>query len=299
MEWTYYEDDPLVYRRTADWAVVEKMSPDGTWERLVHNAGGAGDDASNLWRKVWVTGMAREVSEGDVAAVVAAATARWRQAQQSGDQSPDPLRRQRGATAPPETRAPEPAYSPRLVDALQVAATLHIIQYRKSTTTPYLTHLLGACSIALAHGATEDEAIAALLHDAIEDVEPVEIARKAVGAFGAEVLRLVEACTDADTHPKPEWRERKERYVRHLGDADHSVLLVSASDKLDNARAIVADLRTLGPKLWSRFNAGRDGQLWYYRALVTAFRANPAHLPALIDELDRTVAEMERLGAVD
>ena len=174
---------------------------------------------------------------------------------------------------------------------------MHGAQVRKSTTIPYLTHLLGACSIALAHGATEDEAIAALLHDAIEDVQPTEAAREAVGRFGPKVLRIVEACTDADTHPKPPWRERKERYVRHLAEADRSVLLVSASDKLDNARAIVADLRSIGPDLWARFNAGREGQLWYYRALVTAFRANPAHVASLIDELDRTVTEMERLAA--
>jgi len=189
------------------------------------------------------------------------------------------------------------AYSDRLVDALRMAAIMHGAQLRKSTSIPYLTHLLGSCSIALAYGATEDEAIAALLHDALEDVEPTEAAREAVSRFGPEVLRLVEACTDADTHPKPPWRERKERYVRHLAEADRSVLLVSASDKLDNARAIVADLRSIGPELWSRFKAGRDGQLWYFRSLVTAFRANPAHNPHLIDELDRTVTEMERLAA--
>lgn len=176
------------------------------------------------------------------------------------------------------------------------SAALHQAQRRKSTSIPYLAHLLGACSISLAHGVNEDEAIAALLHDAIEDVQPTEDARKAVGRFGPEVLRIVEACTDADTHPKPPWRERKEAYFSHLAGADRPVLLVSASDKLDNARAIVADLRTIGPELWSRFNAGRDGQLWYYRELVTAFRANPAHVPSLIDELDRTVGEMERLA---
>ena len=85
--------------------------------------------------------------------------------------------------------------------------------------------------------------------------------------------------------------------MRHLAEADHSVLLVSASDKLDNARAIVADLRSIGAKVWDRFNVTSDESLWYYRALVTAFRANPAHVPSLIDELDRRVTEMERLAA--
>jgi GTP pyrophosphokinase len=106
----------------------------------------------------------------------------------------------------------------------------------------------------------------------------------------------VEACTDSDAHPKPAWRERKERYLAHLREADGRVLLVSASDKLHNARAIVADLRTSGPVVFLRFGAPRADVLWYYRALVTAFRSNPAHDPALIDELDRTVATMEELA---
>jgi GTP pyrophosphokinase len=173
---------------------------------------------------------------------------------------------------------------------------LHAGQARKGTDFPYVTHLLATCSIALEFGANEDQAIAALLHDAIEDVEPVEDARSEVKQFGAEVLRIVEACSDADTHPKPPWRFRKEAYMAHLATADAAVLLVSASDKLHNARAIVADLRRHGPALWERFNAGRPEQLWYYRGLVDAFRANPAHDPHLIRELDLTVAEMERLA---
>jgi GTP pyrophosphokinase len=193
---------------------------------------------------------------------------------------------------------PEPwRYTRRLIDALEVAALMHAGQVRKSTQVPYLTHLLGACSIVLDHGATEDEAIAALLHDAIEDVEPREAARAAVDRFGPEVRRIVEACSQIDTEPKPSWRERRERYIRHLADADRPVLLVSASDKLNNARAIVGDLRTIGAEVWSRFSVPRDETLWYYRSLVTAFRTNPAHVPALINELERTVVDMERLAA--
>ncbi len=192
--------------------------------------------------------------------------------------------------------ADAPQYSARLIDALGVAARLHASQQRKGSEVPYLSHLLGTCSIALDYGADEDEAIAALLHDAIEDVEPVEEARAAVASFGERVLHIVEGCTDSDTHPKPPWRERKERYVAHVADADASVLLVSASDKLHNARSIVADLRRLGAGTWERFTGGRDGSLWYYRALVDAFCANPAHARALVDELDRAVTEMEGLA---
>jgi (p)ppGpp synthase/HD superfamily hydrolase len=188
------------------------------------------------------------------------------------------------------------AYSPRLIDALRVAAELHSEQRRKGSDIPYLAHLLGTCSIALEYGADEEEAIAALLHDAIEDVEPVDAARTAVRGFGTRVLRIVEGCTDTDEHPKPPWRARKEAYIAHLTEADASVLLVSASDKVHNARSIAADLRRHGPGTWDRFTGGRDGSLWYYRALVAAFRANPAHDEALVDELDRTVSEMEHLA---
>ena len=193
--------------------------------------------------------------------------------------------------------APElPQYSPRLMDALSVAARLHVAQVRKATDVPYLAHLLGTCAVALEYGATEDEAIAALLHDAIEDVQPVALARRAVAGFGPEVLRIVEACTDADSHPKPPWRNRKEAYIRKLAAADRSVLLVSASDKLHNARAIVADLRRIGAAVWDRFNRDADS-IWYYRSLVTAYQANPEHAEDLVAELDWTVTEIERLAS--
>src|SRR5262245_21410856 len=123
-------------------------------------------------------------------------------------------------------------YSERLIQALQAAAELHLGQIRKGTQFPYVTHLLGTCAIALEFGADEDQAIAALLHDVIEDVEPVERARAAVADFGPEVLRIVEACTDSDVHPKPPWNERKKEYLAHLQEADRAILLVSASDKL-------------------------------------------------------------------
>jgi (p)ppGpp synthase/HD superfamily hydrolase len=192
--------------------------------------------------------------------------------------------------------ADEPLYSERLIEALGVAARLHADQHRKGSDVPYLSHLLGTCGIALDYGAGEDEAIAALLHDTIEDVQPTEVARAAVADFGTEVLRIVEGCTDSDTHPKPPWRTRKEAYIAHVASLDGPILLVSTADKLHNARSIVTDLHRFGAATWERFNGGRDGSLWYYRALVGAFRANPAHPRELVDELDRTVTEMEGLA---
>ena len=199
---------------------------------------------------------------------------------------------ERGVLLPPRPWQ----YSDRLIEALAAAAQIHGDQMRKGTSVPYLSHLLGTCAIAFEYGANEDEAIAALLHDAIEDGEPTETARATVWGFGEEVGRIVEGCTDADTHPKPPWRERKEAYVAGLAAKDRSILLVSASDKLHNARSIVRDLRVVGEDLWGRFNAPKDQTLWYYRSLVNGYRGNPAHTRALIDELDRTVTEMEALA---
>ena len=199
---------------------------------------------------------------------------------------------ERGIPLPPRSWQ----YSERLIEGLAAAAQIHRDQVRKGTTIPYVSHLLGTCAIAFEYGANEDEAIAALLHDAIEDGQPTEAARATVWGFGEEVGRIVEGCIDADTHPKPPWRERKEAYLAGLAAKDRSILLVSASDKLHNARSIVRDLRVVGEDLWGRFNAPKDQTLWYYRSLVNGYRGNPAHTRALIDELDRTVTEMEALA---
>ena len=188
--------------------------------------------------------------------------------------------------------------SERFDRALETASRLHREQMRKGTEIPYVSHLLGTCSIALEYGANEDQAIAALLHDVLEDVESIETARAEVPAFGPDVLRTVKGCTDTEERPKPLWRPRKEAYVARVPREDRAILLVSASDKLHNARAILRDLRAHGDAVWSRFNAGRDGQLWYYRALVSAFRANPEHREELIGELERTVLEIERLAGL-
>jgi GTP pyrophosphokinase len=183
----------------------------------------------------------------------------------------------------------------RFSRALETATRLHGTQRRKASGVPYLAHLLATCSIVLDYGGDEDQAIAALLHDAIEDVEPTEVAREAVASFGPRVLAIVEGCSDAETHPKPPWRERKERYIEHLAQADASVLLVSTADKLHNGRSLLADLRREGSQLWRAFKAGRDETLWYYRAVTDATRANPHHPPALVDELERVVEGLTAL----
>jgi (p)ppGpp synthase/HD superfamily hydrolase len=181
----------------------------------------------------------------------------------------------------------------RFEEALVYATRLHAGQLRKGSGVPYVAHLLGVASLALEHGADEDEAVAALLHDAVEDQGGAPRLEEIRARFGERVARIVAGCTDADVIPKPPWRERKERYIAHLAEADASVRLVSAADKLHNARAILSDYRTHGETLWQRFKGGRDGTLWYYRSVVEAFRAFGS--TPLTDELARIVDELERL----
>lgn len=185
--------------------------------------------------------------------------------------------------------------TPRFEDALVFAARLHGGDTRKGTTIPYISHVLGVAAIALEHGANENEAIAALLHDTVEDAKqnPESIRTEIRRRFGSAVLDIVDGRTDG-IPPKPPFCERKEHYIAHLPEASPSIRLVSASDKLHNARAILIDYRAIGEAIWARFNGGRSGTLWYYRALADAFRTlGPSRLA---EELDRVVSELEQLA---
>lgn len=187
------------------------------------------------------------------------------------------------------------ALSERFSEALVYACTLHREQVRKGANTPYIAHLLSVCGLAIENGGDEDQAIAAVLHDAIEDqggtATEVEIRLR----FGDRVGDIVRGCTDSDITPKPPWRARKEAYIAHLAHTSNDVRFVSCCDKLHNARAIVQDFRAHGDEVWDRFTAGRDGVLWYYRSLANAFLAF-GNTPLTL-ELARTVDLMEQLAA--
>ncbi len=181
--------------------------------------------------------------------------------------------------------------SEKFEEALVYATRAHGNQTRKKTGIPYIAHILGVGAIALEYGANETEAIAALLHDTVEDCGGAERLRDIREKFGNEVARIVDGCTDTYESPKPPWLERKQAYIKHLKDSDSSTRLVSASDKLHNTRAILAELRRNGVEVFERFAGKKDGTLWYYRALVAAFRQHDDHA-ALVDELDRVVSEI-------
>jgi GTP pyrophosphokinase len=182
--------------------------------------------------------------------------------------------------------------SDRYAAALAFTFATHRTQLRKGSNVPYLAHLIGVSSLVLEYGGTEDQAIAALLHDAAEDRGGHAMLAEIEARFGSAVSGIVHGCSDSLEASKPAWRERKQRYIEHLHSASPAVQLVSACDKLYNARAILSDLRVIGDSLWERFTGGREGTLWYYRELAGAFTIESA----VIGELKRTVEQLRSLA---
>lgn len=182
--------------------------------------------------------------------------------------------------------------------AVRYAIELHRSQVRKATTIPYVTHLFAVCSLVLEDGGTEDEAIAALLHDGPEDQGGEAVLRDIRDRFGTVVAQIVGGLSDAMPAPgetKAPWLVRKEAYLEHLADASEAVLRVSLADKLHNARSILDDHHTDGEAVWARFNAGREEQARYYRALLAIFERG---LPRSrnLPELRRVVRELFGAG---
>jgi (p)ppGpp synthase/HD superfamily hydrolase len=186
-------------------------------------------------------------------------------------------------------------------NALAFAAKLHGKQTRKGSDTPYISHLLAVTAIALDHGATEDEAIAAVLHDAVEDQGGQATLEEIRRRFGDQVASIVAACSDTDESPKPPWRERKAAYVARLRTEPYSVRLVVAADKLHNVRDVLRSYRIHGDDLWSHFKGGRDGTIWYYGAVVDALNqaatAEEKQLNALIQEISDSLSMLKQAVA--
>ncbi len=179
----------------------------------------------------------------------------------------------------------------RFEDALAWASQLHRNQRRKGGGTPYIAHLLAVTATVLEHQGSEDEAIAALLHDAVEDQGGAPILRDIRKRFGDSVAETVDGCTDAYSDPKPPWKKRKTDFINSLPSPSESVWLVVAADKLHNSSSTLEDLKIEGPSVWERFRGRRDGSLWYYRSVVEALRG--ARCQALVCRLDAVVSELE------
>jgi len=187
-----------------------------------------------------------------------------------------------------------PITSERLARALALAERLHRDQLRKASSIPYVSHLLAVAALTLEYGGDEDQAMAALLHDAAEDQGGVATLEMIRTEFGDRVAGMVAACSDTFKTPKPEWRARKEKFVSDLESTSLDVLLVVAADKLHNATTMLQDHRAIGTGLWSRFTGSRDQQLWYLESVaeICARRLRGDAL-RLADRLSSVVAQLE------
>ena len=198
---------------------------------------------------------------------------------------------------------PEPAFlaTPRLAEALELAVVHHRNQARKGTTIPYVTHLMAVAALVGESGGTEDEMVAALLHDAVEDGGGMPLLEEIRRTFGKTVADIVEGCTeDFSGTQKAPWLERKQSYLTRLAQAPLPILRVTCADKLHNAQSIARDLKVLGPVMFERFKGDREGTLWYYRSLARLYGALVQDEPNLdqgfrsvIRELRETVAGLE------
>lgn len=192
--------------------------------------------------------------------------------------------------------AADPILGPRFEEAFSYACKLHRTQARKGTRVPYLAHLLGVAALVLEDGGNEDEAIAALLHDAVQHQTDIPILNEIRRRFGSDVAGIVEGCADHDpAKDRPSWEVRKRAYIDSLPQQSASCLRVMLADKLFNARELLADYRQSGEQVWTRFSAGRE-MLRYLRALAEKFQET--HKSPMADELDRVVRELERMAEV-
>ncbi len=184
--------------------------------------------------------------------------------------------------------------SERFDEAFLFAHRLHARQYRKGSRIPYIGHLMAVSALVIDYGGDENQAIAALLHDAVEDQGGQATREQIRRRFGQTVARIVDDCTDTDQTPKPPWRTRKEQFLERLTQhvADES-LLVIAADKLHNARTIVATLRVEGAATFDRFTGKQDGTLWYYREV--AERLEQRRAGPIVAELQAVVRQMHAM----
>lgn len=181
--------------------------------------------------------------------------------------------------------------TPHFEAALTLACRLHVQQLRKDKQTPYIAHLLSVTALVLENQGTEAEAIAALLHDAIEDQGGNPTRDLIRSQFGDEITAIIDGCTDSNTQPKPPWRQRKQRYLQQLKTASPSVRKVSLADKLHNARSLLQLLQQQGQSAWNCFSGGRAGKLWFYQALLEIYQT-PSPEP-MLQELQHIVHQLK------
>ena len=184
--------------------------------------------------------------------------------------------------------------SEKFVQAVSFANKIHTGQVRKGTNIPYISHLLAVASLVMENEGSEDEIIAALLHDAVEDCGGESILDEIKKRFGQNIASIVDGCTETYENPKPPWKGRKESYIAHIKEANPSVKLVPCADKLHNVRSILSDYRQEGETLWNRFSASKEETLWFYQSMANILCASGKDLKVYAD-LDNAVKELEKI----
>lgn len=180
----------------------------------------------------------------------------------------------------------------KFASALIYATRLHANQTRKISGVPYVAHLLSVAALVLEAGGNEEEAIAGLLHDAVEDQGGQSTREEIYQLFGETVVAIIDGCTESDVDPKPPWEERKKKYLQNLRHASPSVRRVSLADKLHNARSLLADYRQYGSSIWSQFKAGKDRTLWFYQQLQQIYIETGSDF--LTEEFSRVIQELNQ-----
>jgi (p)ppGpp synthase/HD superfamily hydrolase len=204
---------------------------------------------------------------------------------------------------PKQKKAGQLHLGSKFTTAVDYARHVHI-ERRKGTDIPAMAHLLGVASLVIGEAGrvefavTEDMVIAAILHDAVEDHGGEPRLGDIEHNFGADVARMVEGLSDSvaeDSNNKGPWEERKKAYIARLRNEPKNVQLISAADKLYNARSILDDYRKIGPEIWKRFKRGRKEQLWYFDTVLEIFKSSGEN--SIVSELGRVVAELKRISA--
>ena len=188
-------------------------------------------------------------------------------------------------------------YSQRAGDALAFTFDLHATQTRKGAGAPYITHLIAVAALVGEYGGNEDQFIAALLHDAVEDQGGRKTLALIRERYGARVAELVLGASETDDTPKPPWRSRKEQHIAKMAAAGAELKLIVAADKLHNMRSVLRDLRIEGPRVWENFTGRCDGTLWYYREMRAALAEGWEH--PILEELDEVIRKLHADAGVE
>lgn len=192
-----------------------------------------------------------------------------------------------------ENYHPITTLSRKFEHALTFANQVHAEQKRKDSGAPYFAHVIGVAALVLEDGGSEEEAIAALLHDTAEDQGGQAMLDEIAERFGDKISRIVSECSDTLVIPKPPWRERKEAHIKKLRMAHPETIRIMLADKVYNSRNLLRGLQQRGEQVWGNFKGGRDGTLWYFKQMYATFALTCPPTNYLMDELARNIRRIE------